>query len=219
MCNFHVIFLSKIILRYFTLFTNGMFHPFNVRRELGGLQVQVKGMLRPTFNRPVWLGVGTHLRTMTRFLLLWDICGLHIVGRPSWREDGSVISSYNSLSFSGPSPTELMTTSHCLVWDSSNLEDQVPVFISHRNKVAQLYPRALGSLYVASYDLQGNDGGLLTSLHTGLKVELNLRPTVSRPVCLGVGLPSGAHDHTFIFCLTIAGFLMLGTLSHERMGL
>jgi hypothetical protein len=49
--------------------------------------------------------------------------------------------------------------------------------------------------------------------------EVNLRPKVSRPVCLGVGLPSGAHDQIFVFCLTIAGFLMCGTLSDERMGL
>jgi hypothetical protein len=35
MCNLHVI-LSKITPRYFTLFTNGMFHPFNVRRDSGG---------------------------------------------------------------------------------------------------------------------------------------------------------------------------------------
>jgi hypothetical protein len=27
------------------------------------------------------------------------------------------------------------------IWDSSNLEDQVPTFISLRNRVAQLYPR------------------------------------------------------------------------------
>jgi hypothetical protein len=33
--------------------------------------------------------------------------------------------------------------------DSHNLEDQVPVFISRRNRVAQLYPQALGSLFVA----------------------------------------------------------------------
>jgi hypothetical protein len=51
-----------------------------------------------------------------------------------------------------------------------------------------------------------------------VEVEVSLKPTVSRPVCLGVGLPSGAHDQIF-FCLTIAGLLMCGTLSDERMGL
>jgi hypothetical protein len=33
--------------------------------------------------------------------------------------------------------------------------------------VAQLFPRALGSLYVASYDSQGCGGGVLTRLHMG----------------------------------------------------
>jgi hypothetical protein len=32
------------------------------------------------------------------------------------------------------------------IWDSPNLEDQVPIFISPRNRVARLYPQALGSL-------------------------------------------------------------------------
>jgi hypothetical protein len=49
--------------------------------------------------------------------------------------------------------------------------------------------------------------------------DINLRPTVSWPVCLGVGLPSGAYDQIFVFCLTMAGFLMWGTPSDERMGL
>jgi hypothetical protein len=37
MCNLHVIFLLSITPRYFTLFTSGMFRPFNVRRDSGGL--------------------------------------------------------------------------------------------------------------------------------------------------------------------------------------
>jgi hypothetical protein len=32
---------------------------------------------------------------------------------------------------------------YCLIWNSSNLEGQVPVFISARNRVAQLCPQAL----------------------------------------------------------------------------
>jgi hypothetical protein len=39
--------------------------------------------------------------------------------------------------------------------DSPNLEDQVPVFISPRNRMTRLYPQVLGSLFVASYDSQG----------------------------------------------------------------
>jgi hypothetical protein len=65
-----------------------------------------------------------------RFVLLSDICGLHVVGRPPWREDGSVIYSYNLLSLSGPRPSELMTTSYCPIWDSPNPEGQVPVLYS-----------------------------------------------------------------------------------------
>jgi hypothetical protein len=36
--------------------------------------------------------------------------------------------------------------------DSPNLEGQVLVFISPRNRVPQLYPQAPGSLFVAFYD-------------------------------------------------------------------
>jgi hypothetical protein len=55
----------------------------------------------------------------------------------------------------GRGPSELTAIFHCLSWDSLNLEGQVPGFISPRNWVAQLYPRALGSLFVTSYDSQG----------------------------------------------------------------
>jgi hypothetical protein len=48
-----------------------------------------------------------------------------------------------------------------------NLEVQVLVFIFPRNRMAQIYPRALGFLSVASYYSQGYGGGILSRLHTG----------------------------------------------------
>jgi hypothetical protein len=51
------------------------------------------------------------------------------------------------------------------IQDSPNLESQVPVFISLRNRVANLYPQALGSLFVTSYDSQGYGGGIRSRLH------------------------------------------------------
>jgi hypothetical protein len=56
----------------------------------------------------------------------------------------------------------------CLRFETlPNLKCQVPIFISHTNRVAQLYPQALGSLFVASYDSQGYGGGIGTRLHAG----------------------------------------------------
>jgi hypothetical protein len=51
------------------------------------------------------------------------------------------------------------------------------------------------------------------------KVEVKLRPTVSRSVCLGIGLPSGADDPILVFCLTVADILRWSALSDERMDL
>jgi hypothetical protein len=50
---------------------------------------------------------------------------------------------------------------------TSNLEDQVPVFMSPSDRVAQIYIQAPGSLFVAFYHTQGYGGGILTRLHTG----------------------------------------------------
>jgi hypothetical protein len=121
---------------------------------------------------------GAHLGSMTNFSFSLkfssDICVFVILYRPLWREDGSVIYLYNCFwalpeqSLLSRSPAELTTIFYCLIWDSPNLEGQVPVFISPRNRVAQLYPRVLDSLFVASDDSQGSGGGILTRLHTGV---------------------------------------------------
>jgi hypothetical protein len=50
-----------------------------------------------------------------------------------------------------------------------------------------------------------------------VEVKVNLRPTVSRPVCLGVRLPSGTRDQFFL--QTVSGLLFCSTLSDERTGL
>jgi hypothetical protein len=62
------------------------------------------------------------------------------------------------------------THDHILLFkiqDSPNLEGQVPIFISPRNRVAQSCPLALVSLFISSYDSQGYSGGIRTRLHTG----------------------------------------------------
>jgi hypothetical protein len=81
------------------------------------------------------------------------------VRRPLWREDGSAVcSAITQWSES------LRTRNHTLL---SHLRLPQPggpgsLFISPRNRMYQLYPRALGSLYVVSYDSQGYGGGILT---------------------------------------------------------
>jgi hypothetical protein len=52
--------------------------------------------------------------------------------------------------------------------DSPNLEGQVPVFISPRNRVAQLYPQAQGSNFVTSDHSKGCGRDIGTRLHRGL---------------------------------------------------
>jgi hypothetical protein len=128
-----------------------------------------------------------------------------------------VIYSYNCFwalpeqSLSGPSPAELVTIFYCLNGDSLNLEGQVPIFISPRNRVAQLLPRALG---------------ILTRFHMGfwscpsasvlkVKVKVILRPTVSRSFCLGVRHPFGTRDQ-FFSVFNVIFYAVTGFLSDER---
>jgi hypothetical protein len=92
----------------------------------------------------------THLGLKTRSWLLSDSCGFVDLGRPLWREDGSVVCNCYwpspAQSFSGPSPLGLVAIFYCLKFETS--------------------------LFVASYDSQGNGGGIRPFLHTGLTIIL-----------------------------------------------
>jgi hypothetical protein len=58
----------------------------------------------------------------------------------------------------------------------------------------------------------------MLALNDYSQVQLILRPTVNRPVCVGVGLLLGP-DFNFL-CLTITFFLLhLGCLSEDRTSL
>jgi hypothetical protein len=79
---------------------------------------------------------------------LCDSYGLVLVGRPLWREVGSVLCiccwPLPAQSFSGPSPLGLETIFYCLTFETS--------------------------LFVASYDSQGHGGGIQPRLHTGVSL-------------------------------------------------
>jgi hypothetical protein len=154
------------------------------------VEVEVEVNLRRTGSLSVWLGFWLPSRAHDQIFLLSDNYGFLDVERPIWREDGSVIYSYNCFwtfpeqSLSGPS----------LIWGSPNVEGQVPVFISPRNRVAKKHPRALSSLLVASYDSQNYGGGILTRLHMGFASRQSKSKSHYNRQWVGQSvLVSGAH--------------------------
>jgi hypothetical protein len=76
--------------------------------------------------------------------------------------------------------------------DSPNPEEQVPAFIYPRNRVAQLYPQVLGSLFVASCNSQGCGGCILTHLQAGWLTDLSN--------CLAYNISARTAQKTPFFC-------------------
>jgi hypothetical protein len=132
--------------------------------------------------------------------LLSESCGLVSVGRPVWREDGCAICS--ALTQWSESCRTHNHTLYCLIWDSPNLEGQVPVFISPRNRLAQLCPRALGSLYITSCDSQGYGGGILTlPQHGGPGPRICIPQEQDGPVQSESHVKTDGHPISTSWCL------------------
>jgi hypothetical protein len=100
-----------------------------------------------------WRQAPWHSRPVILFSY-WIVTVIALMQNPLWRQDGSVV--YNwcwvspAQSFSGPSPPGLMTTFYCLKFETPpTWGARSRIYTSHPNRVARLYPQALGSLFVS----------------------------------------------------------------------
>jgi hypothetical protein len=83
-------------------------------------------------------------------------CKFADMGHSLWQKEGSVVYNFYNCCSALPVKSYLvwvhMTQSHILLsqmWDSPNLQDQVPIFISPRNSVAQLDTHPLPQHWVS----------------------------------------------------------------------
>jgi hypothetical protein len=138
------------------------------------LKVKAKVLLRLTASQSVYVGIklpsGAQDKIFITVIQLW-VCWR---GAPSLTRRRvcrlKLLPVSPAQSYSGRSPVGLMTIFHCLRFETPpTWRARSPyLYITLKNRLAQLYPQALGSLFVASYKLQGHGEGTGTRLHAGI---------------------------------------------------
>jgi hypothetical protein len=141
-------------------------------------QVKVEVILRPTVSRLIFPGFKVTIKACDQFpppleIVFGQLRACYFMVPSLTRGRVCDLLSLLGLASAVPLGCESRETQdHNLLFQffrlPPNQEGQVPVFISLRDWVAQLYPRALGSFSVASYDSQGYGGGIETCLPTGM---------------------------------------------------
>jgi hypothetical protein len=145
--------------------------------EVLEVEVEVEVNLRPTVSRPVYPGVRCPSGTRDQFFFPLEMSfrqlRLCYFVAPCLTREWFCNLLYNCFwalpeqSLLGRIPAELTAIFYCLIWDSPNLEGQAPVFISPRNRVAQLYPGHWVPFLSPLTTRRDYGGCILTSLHTG----------------------------------------------------
>jgi hypothetical protein len=140
-------------------------------------EVEVEVTLRPTVSRSVSLGVRRPSGTRDQFYFLFEIffrqlrvCNF-VAPSLTRRRVCNLLYKYfwalQEQSLLGRSPAELTAIFYCLIWDSPNLESQVPVFISPQEQGGPVILPGTVSFFVTSNDSLGYGRSILTRLHTG----------------------------------------------------